>query len=147
METKELRIGNWIYLCGYLHDIEIRFDGVEREMELSWNGHKEKEMTFYVQEYQIHSIGKKRCYLLFNNDVNSKKEYSCTWEMNVALTKDEATELCKKYIPEYINHEKEGYEFRINRNSDNKQYVELMKEYLNNLLSIPQNIIFNPYTA
>ncbi len=35
METKELRIGNWIYLCGYLHGFEIRFDGAEREMELS----------------------------------------------------------------------------------------------------------------
>jgi uncharacterized protein YeeX (DUF496 family) len=113
----------------------------------NWNGHREKEMTFYVQEYQIHSIGKKRCYLLFNNDVNSKKEYCCRSEMNVALTKYEATELCKQYIQKYINREKEDYEFRIDRHNGNKQYVELMKEYLNNLLTIPQNIIFNPYTA
>ena len=35
IQANELRIGNIIYLCGSLHDREIRFDGVDREFELT----------------------------------------------------------------------------------------------------------------
>jgi len=113
----------------------------------SWNGVKNKTIDFNVQEYTIHSIGKKRCYLLFNDDINAKREINCENSINVELSLDAAISECKLFIPNFIKNEIEDREYRINKWNNNIDYVNMMKEEIQNLQTAQKRIIFNQFST
>ena len=63
----------------------------------NWNGSEKSTVDFFIQQYTIHSIGKKRCYLIYGEDVNSRRDYSWTQDMQVALTREETVAKCNAY--------------------------------------------------
>lgn len=116
----------------------------------SWNGHENTTIDFYIQEYTIHSIGKSRCYLLYGNNINSKKEYCSISEIKAAINMSDALGKCKEFQPDYIDDAIKYYERMLNnvdRNKDyNKSYIEHIERILNNLKNAERRIIINPYT-
>lgn len=113
----------------------------------NWNGNEKETVDFYIQQYTVHSIGKKRCYLLYNNDINSRKEYSCNRDINAALTLEEAIEKCKVYQVEYTEEELKNYKQKITNYSGEKKYVENIKKASDNLMYAKQRILVNPYST
>lgn len=113
----------------------------------NWNGNEGRNIDFYIQEYTIHSIGKKRCYLIYNDDTNSRREYSSTSEMNIAITFEEAIIKCKEYQLLYTENQLKECELKLSKFANNKQYVALTQRIFNNLNTAPQRILINPYTS
>lgn len=114
----------------------------------NWNGDADTTVDFYVQEYTIHSIGKKRCYFLINEDINSKKEYNCANELNIALSAEQVLEDCKNYIPEYVTREIKQYEWKIESwGHRDKYYATSIGKLISNLNTAPKRIIINPYSS
>lgn len=110
----------------------------------NWNGDQQETIDFFIQEYTIHSIGKIRCYLIYNNNVNTKKEYSSTLKINAALTLEDAAIKCKEYQAQYSAAELKNYDWRIN-NSTDKRYIDLILKMRDNLIKAPQRVLLNPY--
>jgi hypothetical protein len=112
----------------------------------NWNGSEQTTIDFFIQEYTVHSIGKKRCYLLIDGDINSKKHYDTNHGINAALSLDEALNNCRMYIPKFIENEIEHFNSRIKDSNANTQYINLMKKSLNNVITAQQRIILNTYS-
>jgi hypothetical protein len=125
----------------------------------NWNGNERTTIDFYIQEYKVHSIGNKRCYLLINEDINSKESFNCNYEMNSALTTDQVLEDCSNYVAEYVEAEtkriadqvESAVEYHKNNPNQYKdahnKYVILMKATTKNLNSAPKRIVVNPYSS
>lgn len=139
LNSLNLKKGNTIFLYG------------------NWNGNEKLTVDFFIQEYTVHSIGKVRCYLLIDGDVNSKKSFNTDWqELNVALTYEQAINDCKSYIPEYIKRENLVYNNRIESNNkleynhrfveQRKQYNDMIEGFIKNINSAKNNIVINPYS-
>jgi hypothetical protein len=101
----------------------------------SWNGFETRTIQFYVQEYTIHSIGKKQCYLIIGDDVLSRQSFYCEHPYGIATTQEKATELCALLMDEIISTEIEVGE-RINTS-----YSQLI---VSNCKNGNREIIFNP---
>lgn len=112
----------------------------------NWNGNENATIDFYIQKYIIYSIGKKRCYLLYNAEDTTRKEYNCTNELNIALTLEAAKIDCIEYIPGYISRESKGYLWRIeNWGKNNKQYCALIEKMYTNITTASVRVLINPF--
>ena len=108
----------------------------------SWNGFEKSCITYYIQEYTIHSIGKKQCYLIIGDDMLSKNAFYCNFPYGIASSQEEAIQLCNQLMDEEIAKQIADYEWR----KDNwKNYSEIADRIIANCKTAKREIIFNPY--
>ena len=106
-------------------------------------GHTSSTIQYSVQEYKVHSIGKKRMYLIIGDDVMSKKAYLYDWTYGFAKTQEQAIELCSNLYKEYIEGVTNDV---IEKNSYNKidWYNKLLVEIVENCKTAKLEILINP---
>ena len=109
----------------------------------NWNGYENVTNQWYIQEYTIHSIGKKRCYLIIGEDRMSKQEYYCDFKYGIATTLEKAQELCKTFIEESIKIQIEDYTWRAENWRDYKQEAQ---RTINAITIAKNEIVYNPIT-
>jgi hypothetical protein len=92
-----------------------------------------------VQEYTIHSIGKKRMYLTIGDDIMSKYSYLSCFRYAFAKTQEEAIELCSSFMIDCIGN--------IADTMLNTRYINVEKdcaEVLENCKTAKLEIVINP---
>ena len=87
----------------------------------SCNGFEKSTIEYSVQEYKVHSIGKKRMYLVIGDDIMSKKSYSSDFDYGFSKTQEEAIELCSVL------------------------YKDVVESITNRMIETPANLQFNSY--
>jgi hypothetical protein len=107
-----------------------------------WNRFEDPTIQYFIQEYTIHSIGKKQCYLIIGDDVMSKRTFYCEYPYGIATTKEQATELCAQLMEEQIAQEISIYEWRKN-NWNN--YSEIANRIILNCKTANREMLFNPF--